>query len=129
MSPFPSEQIFVFRTSVCGAALRDRIEEGSVLCSDGFSTYKNVARDASVATRVFFPKYAKSTVKQSLKGALQLGNGKRHKHPVEVLRQSRGERCFGTAFSRVSQVDPSCLKARPQGESCDEPTFKKVFQH
>ena len=48
-------------------ALRDRIEEGSVLCTDGFSTYRNVARDASVATHVVLRKGVDPTVNQSPK--------------------------------------------------------------
>jgi transposase-like protein len=50
------------RRKVVLETLRDRIEEGCVLCTAGFSTCGNVARDAAVATHVVLRIGAEPTV-------------------------------------------------------------------
>ena len=65
------DQVVGYRDDVW-EALQDRIEEGSVLYMDGFSTYWNVARDAAVAPHVVLRKDAEPTVDQSLKGHFSL---------------------------------------------------------
>lgn len=73
-------------------ALQDRIEEGSVLYMDGFSTYRNVARDAAVATHVVLRKDAEPTIDQSLKGHFSLArvNAIHTQLKSFVNRQARG---------------------------------------
>ena len=85
------KQVVGYRDDV-GEALRDRIEEGSVLCTDGFSTYKNVARDAAVATHVVLRKGAEPTVNQSLKGHFSLArvNAMHTQLKTFVNRQAKG---------------------------------------
>lgn len=85
------KQVVGYRDDV-REALQDRIEEGSVLCTDGFSAYKNVARDAAVATHVVLRKGAEPTVNQSLKGHFSLArvNAMHTQLKTFVNRQAKG---------------------------------------
>ena len=85
------EQVVGYRDDV-REALQDRIEEGSVLYMDGFSTYRNVARDAAVATHVVLRKDADPTVDHSLKGHFSLArvNAIHTQLKSFVNRQARG---------------------------------------
>ena len=85
------EQVVGYRDDV-REALQDRIEEGSVLYMDGFSIYRNVARDAAVATHVVLRKDAEPTVDQSLKGHFSLArvNAIHTQLKSFVNRQARG---------------------------------------
>ena len=85
------KQVVGYRDDV-REALQDRIEEGSVLCTDGFSTYRNVARDAAVATHVVLRRDAEPTVNQSLKGHFSLArvNAMHTQLKSFVNRQAKG---------------------------------------
>ncbi len=63
------------------------------------------------------------------KGAFQPGKGKRHTHPVEVLRQQTGERCVETISSGASQVDPGRSKTRTQRVPRAKLASQRDFPH
>ena len=69
------KQVLGYRDDI-REALQDRIEEGSVLCTDGLATYRGVARDAEAAVHVVVPsqrtKKFPPVLNQSLKGRLTL---------------------------------------------------------
>lgn len=91
------KQVLGYRDDI-RAALQDRIEEGSVLCTDGLATYRRVARDASASSHVVVPSRTRSgslpdiMLHQSLKGHFSLArvNAMHTSMKSFINRQARG---------------------------------------
>lgn len=78
-------------------ALQDRVEKGSVLCTDGLATYRTVAQESSAATHVVVPGHrskrsSRSMLNQSLDGHCSLARvNAMHTHLKSFINeQARG---------------------------------------
>ena len=97
-----------------GEALQDRVEAGSVLCTDGLAVYRNVARDTVAAAHVVVTKKSKPALNQSMSGRFSLARVNAMHNQLKAFVNWSARGVVNALSARLAQVDRSRSEARPQ---------------